>query len=161
MAVAIFVLLANGSALFLGLTGKAPDVLADLLEVVFILTGATVVLATAVLGVIKPSYRQKVLSIHAALLATGAVMLLLWGLSLALQSPNGLVEQAKVRVTWSVGWLTAMASYSAYLITNTFFVQVRNRSIVVKYAYLWIGVIIFFIDIFIFFRLAASVMQQA
>jgi hypothetical protein len=160
MVVATFVLLANGSALFLGLTGKAPEVLADLLSVILILIGAMVVLVAAVLAVLKPDFGQKALSVHAVSLTAGAIMLLLWGLSLALHSANELVDPSRARVTWSVGWLTALASYSAYLMSNTFLLRIRNHSIVVRYAYLWVGVLVFFIDVFVFFRLAASVTQS-
>lgn len=153
LAVALFVLLANGSALLLGLLGKAPDVLANLLEIALILTVAAVVVVTAMLALVKPEYRQKTLTFHAASLAAGATALLIWGLSL-----TGGSATSMPKVTWSVGWLTAFASYSAYLVSQTILADARNRSIAVKYAYLWIGAIAFAVDVFVFLRLASSVM---
>lgn len=151
-AVAAFVLLANGSALLFGLTGKAPDVLANILEVVLILTVAAGVVVTAILAFIKPEYRPKALAFHAISLAVGAAALLIWGLGLTAGSTT-----STSKVTWSVGWLTAFASYSAYLVSQTILVSARDRSIVVKYAYLWVGTIAFAVDIFIFSRLASSI----
>jgi hypothetical protein len=152
LAVAAFVLLANGSALFLGLSGKAPDVLANLLEVVLILAVAAGVVVTAILALIRPEYRQKTLAFHAISLAVGAAALLVWGLGLTAWSTT-----STSKVTWSVGWLTVIASYSAYLVSQTILASARDRSIAVKYAYLWIGTIAFAVDIFIYFRLASSI----
>ena len=152
-AVAFFVLLANGSALLLGLVGKAPDVLANLLELALILTVAAAVLVTAMLALAKPEYRQKTLAFHAVALAVGATALLIWGLSLTW----GFATSTS-KVTWSVGWLTAFASYSAYLVSQTILAYARNKSVVVKYAYLWIGVVAFAVDVFVFLRLASSVL---
>ena len=151
LAVAIFALLANGSALLLGLLGKAPDVLANLLELTLILTVAAAVVVTAMLALAKPEYRQKTLAFHAIALAVGAAALLIWGLSLIWGSPT-----STLKVTWSVGWLTAFASYSAYLVSQTILTYARNRSIVVKYAYLWVGAIAFAVDVFVFLRLTSS-----
>lgn len=150
-AVALFALLANGSALLLGLLGKAPDVLANLLELALILTVAAAVLVTAILALAKPEYRQKTLTFHAVTLAAGATALLIWGLSLTLG-----VATSTSKITWSVGWLTAFASYSAYLVSQTILVYARNRSVVVKYAYFWIGAVAFAVDVFVFVQLASS-----
>lgn len=152
LAVATFVLLANGSALLLGLSGKAPDVLASLLEVVLILAVAVGIVVTAILALIKPEYRQRILAFHAISLALGTIALLIWGLGLTV----GLTASTS-KVTWSVGWLTAFASYSAYLVSQTIMVSAHNRSIAIKYAYLWVGMIAFAVDIFIFSRLASSI----
>ncbi|MCB1985550.1 MAG: hypothetical protein H6936_02435 [Burkholderiales bacterium] len=161
VVLAALTLFANGSALFFGLIGKAPEVLADLFAIILIMIGAAVVLATAVFAIVKPRFCEKVLSIHAVLLTIGTVMFMLWGLSLASQSMDDLVdlvEQTGVGVSWSVGWFTAMASYSTYLVSFTHFAYLRESSVIVKYAYLWVGLIAFFIDVFIFFRLAAPLM---
>ncbi len=154
LAVAVFVFLANSSALLLGVAGKAPDVLTKLLEVTLILTVSAAVLVTAVLALVKPEYRKKTLIFHASALAAGATALLIWGLSLTVGSAT-----STLKVSWSVGWLTAFAAYSAYLVSQTFFVSIRNSSITVKYAYLWVGAIAFSADVFIFLRLAASLTE--
>jgi hypothetical protein len=158
LAVAIFVLLSNGSALMFALSGKAPEVMANLLEVILILTSATIVLSTALFAKFNPNFRENALSIHAVFLATGAFMLLAWGLSLALHTTNDLANTGAMKVTWSVGWLTALSSYSAYLITNTFLSKARDSSFIVKHAYVWVGVLILFIDVFIFVRPASSIL---
>ncbi|MDH5218374.1 MAG: hypothetical protein OEX19_11800 [Gammaproteobacteria bacterium] len=162
IALAIFALLANGGALFLGLVSKSPEILTDyLLTVTLTITGATFVLASAVFAIVKPRYWKKILSIHATFLIILTVTPLFEGLNLAFKSPDDLldfVEQSKVTMVWSVGWFTAMASYSAFLVSITFFEHVRHRSVIIKYAYLWVGAIAFFIDVFIFFRVAALLM---
>lgn len=157
IAIAVFVLLANGSALLLGLSGKAPEVLANLSEVVLILTVAIAVVVTALLALVKSEYRQKVLTFHAVSFGAGATAVALWGLSLAMHLTRTSAA-SPVRETWSVGWLTALASYSAYLVTQTVLAHARNSSIAVKYAYLWIGAIAFAVDVYVFLRLAALVM---
>jgi hypothetical protein len=158
IAIAIFVLLANGSALVLGLSGKAPEVLANLTEVVLILAVAIAVFGTAILALAKLEYRQKVLTFHAVSFAVGAIALALWGLSLAFHATGG-SDIPAVKVTWSAGWLTAFAAYSAFLVTQTLFAHARTTSIVVKYSYLWVGAIALAVDVFVFSRLAASVVS--
>jgi len=136
----------------LGLSGKAPGVLANLLEVVLILAVAVGIVVTAILALTKPEYRQRILAFHAISLALGTIALLIWGLGLTV----GFTASTS-KVTWSVGWLTAFASYSAYLVSQTIMVSAHNRSIAIKYAYLWVGMIAFAVDIFIFSRLASSI----
>lgn len=153
LAVAIFALLANGSALLLGFLGTAPDVLANLLELALILSVAAAVGITAMLALAKPEYRQKTLAFHAVALAVGATALLIWGLNLTWGSLT-----STLKITWTVGWLTAFASYSAYLTSQTILAYARNRSIVVKYAYLWVGAMAFAVDVFVCFRLTSSAM---
>lgn len=155
-AVAVFVLLANGSALFIGLSGKAPDVLANLLEISLILSVATAVVVTTALALAKPEYCQKALAFQAVAISVGAVAMMLWGLSLAMQPTE--VLGSSMKVSWSVGWLTALTSYSAYLVSHTFLAHANNNSSVVKYAYIWVGAIAFFVDVFVFVRLAATVL---
>lgn len=152
LAVATFVLLANGSALLLGLSGKAPGVIASLLEVILILTVAACVAVTAIIALIKPEYRQRILVFHGVSLALGTTALLIWGLSLTVG-----FTASTPKITWSVGWLTAFAAYSAYLVSQTTLASAHNRSIAIKYAYLWVGTIAFAVDVFIFTRLVSSI----
>lgn len=109
------------------------------------------VLITAMLALAKPEYRQKTLAFHAVALAAGAAALLIWGLSLTLG-----VAPSTPKITWSVGWLTAIASYSAYLVSQTVLTYARSRSVVVKYAYFWIGAAAFAVDVYVFIQLASS-----
>jgi len=146
IVLAALTLLANGSALYFGLSGKNPEVLANLHEITIIVIGATIVLATAIFATFKSQNCIKVLAFHSVLLAIATVGSMLWGLKLACQSTDNIVnwaEETQIGISWSVGWLTAMASYSAYLVSITFLAHVRNCSIVVKYAYVWIGIIVF------------------
>lgn len=155
IAVAAFVLLANGSALLMGLSGNAPEVLENLSEVSLILAVAAAIAVTAVIAFIKPEYCQKALAFQAISISTGAVAMLLWGLSLAMHAPEA---ASSMKVSWSVGWLTALASYSAYFVSHTFLAQANNSSLIIKYAYIWVGGIALAVDVFIFARLAATVL---
>lgn len=158
LVIAALVLLANGSAMFLGLSGKAPEVIGSLPVIALILSVSAAVIATAIVALARPQFCQRALRFHSASLAAGATALALWGISLTTRIAEGAAPSA-LRVTWSVGWLTAFASYSAYLITQTYFADAREESIVLKFAYLWVGVLAFVVDIFVFSRLAASVVH--
>jgi hypothetical protein len=158
MAVATFVFLANSSALLVGLSGKAPEVLSNLFEIVLIITVAAAVLITGVLALSKPAYCTKILYFQVIAITSGTIAMLLWGLSLAV-NPTEALSPSSMKVSWSVGWLTALTSYSAYLISQTYLVDAYNRTIVVKYAYIWVGAIAFIVDMFIFLRLAAMTLK--
>lgn len=161
IAVATFVLLANGSALFLGLSQQTPEVLTSLLEISLILIVSIAIIVTALIALSKPEYRYKALVFQSGAISVGVAALMIWGFSLANPSAEGL-GASSMKVGWSVGWLTALASYSAYLVSHTFMVRIEGSSMIVRYAYryayIWVGVIAFAIDVFIFLRIAAPIL---
>lgn len=157
IAVATFVLLANGSALFLGLSQQTPEVLTSLLEISLILIVSVAIIVTALIALSKPEYRYKALVFQSGAISVGVGAILIWGLSLVMSSAEGLGDSS-MKVGWSVGWLTALASYSAYLLSHTLLVRVGGSSMIIRYAYIWVGVIAFAIDVFIFLRIAATIL---
>jgi hypothetical protein len=156
LAVAILVLLANGSALVIGLSGKAPELAGHFANIVVILASAAAVAISAALALAKPQHRKNVLSFHPFVFVAAALADLVFGLGLTAQVDR--LTLPTIKTSWSVGWLTALGAYATYLAARVLLAEAGRTSIAVRYAYLWVGALFLAVDVFVFTKLAASSM---
>ena len=144
LAIGIFVLLAHGGSLALSLSkNQAVPVL-----VLSTLPAALFLILTCIIGFLSEKQRLRILSIHAFILACGAILLLCYGLSLLLKGfPEG-------TFTWGLGLFTLFCAYPVYLIRRTVLRGFITKSMIIKYLCIPIFVIALCVDFAVFIKAA-------
>ena len=122
LVIACLVAVAHGSALWLAISAKSPDAEQFRPLVMVSVPIATLVILSAVAGLMRPESRARVLAIHGLVLLTGVLVLLGWAVTLVV---GGL---PKGNFSWSPGLMSASVFY-AFLIFCRFTLSTRIKAL--------------------------------
>ena len=146
LGLACFVGLAHGGALAITYGKPGPDAETIWQVASISLPLATVVLLSAVTASLQVRFRQSVLALHGLVFATGAVVVILWAISILFSGfPHG-------NFVWSVGMMSVLVAY-AFFLGSRYSVPKRFRDrIVVFYAPLLALLVSIPIDVAVFVK---------
>ena len=147
-------LLANGSALIVGLSGRSQEVMENSFEIVTILLCASAMVGSSLIAINRPERYRRFLTFQLSLLIAATVFFLIWGISLSTH-PVAELSHTAIRETWTVGWLTALAAYTTYLTTRTLSKTSQPIGMLLANLHWIVGALVFVIDVFVFLRLSA------
>ena len=148
---ACFIAFAHGGALAITYSKPTPDA-EDIRQLaMFSLPMAAVVIATAVVALIRVDLRRWVLGVHGFVLASSAAAGLFWASSILL------VGMPAGNFRWTVGWLSAWVTYSVFVLCR-FSLPPRLRAHpAVFYAPVIALVVAATVDISVLLRLAGDI----
>jgi hypothetical protein len=144
-----FAALANGGAMVLTISGKAPALSADLPYMAAMIAAAVTVLLLGLGARVFPPMLGTALRVHGVLLLAFGCLILLEGIKVADQGPP-----EGIKFTWNAVMVVALVTYSVYFARRSLLTPVQLTRPVFRFSHLGAAIAALVVSALVFGRLS-------